>query len=96
MAAPKPIKLPLNRNLLGVCVWEEKLGAARLKLLNGSLAAWTDNPIDEGLCIAEFHSGMFRRVNCDDAILIMKSYIAFDENLAVSYTHLTLPTKRIV
>ena len=95
MAAPKPIKLPLNRNLLGVCVWEEKLGAARLKLLNGSLAAWTDNPIDEGLCIAEFHSGMFRRVNCDDAILIMKSYIAFDENLVITLIPKTNPRSAI-
>ena len=95
MAAPKPIKLPLNRNLLGVCVWEEKLGAARLKLFNGSLAAWTDNPIDEGLCIAEFHSGMFRRVNCDDAILIMKSYIAFDENLVITLIPKTNPRSAI-
>ena len=95
MAAPKPIKLPLNRNLLGVCVWEEKLGAARLKLLNGSLAAWTNNPIDEGLCIAEFHSGMFRRVNCDDAILIMKSYIAFDENLVITLIPKTNPRSAI-
>ena len=95
MAAPNPIKLPLNRNLLGVCVWEEKLGAAWLKLLNGSLAAWTDNPIDEGLCIAEFHSGMFRRVNCDDAILIMKSYIAFDENLVITLIPKTNPRSAI-
>ena len=95
MAAPKLIKLPLNRNLLGVCVWEEKLGAARLKLLNGSLAAWTDNPIDEGLCIAEFHSGMFRRVNCDDAILIMKSYIAFDDNLVITLIPETYPRSAI-
>ena len=95
MAAPKPIKLPLNRNLLGVCVWEEKLGAARLKLLNGSLAAWTDNPIDEGLCIAEFHSGMFRRVNCDDAILIMKSYIAFDDNFVITLIPETNPRSAI-
>ena len=95
MAAPKLIKLPLNRNLLGVCVWEEKLGAARLKLLNGSLAAWTDNPIDEGLCIAEFHSGMFRRVNCDDAILIMKSYIAFDDNFVITLIPETNPRSAI-
>ena len=95
MAAPKPIKLPLNRNLLGVCVWEEKLGAARLKLLNGSLAAWTDNPIDEGLCIAELHSGMFRRVNCDDAILIMKSYIAFDDNFVITLIPETNPRSAI-
>ena len=95
MAAPKLIKLPLNRNLLGVCVWEEKLGAARLKLFNGSLAAWTDNPIDEGLCIAEFHSGMFRRVNCDDAILIMKSYIAFDDNLVITLIPETNPRSAI-
>ena len=95
MAAPKPIKLPPNRELLGVCVWEEKLGAARLKLLNGSLAAWTNNPIDEGLCIAEFHSGMFRRVNCDDAILIMKSYIAFDENLVITLIPKTNPRSAI-
>ena len=95
MAAPKPIKLPPNRDLLGVCVWEEKLGAARLKLLNGSLAAWTDNPIDEGLCIAEFHSGMFRRVNCDDAILIMKSYIAFDDNLVITLIPETYPRSAI-
>ena len=95
MAAHKPIKLLLNRNLLGFCVWEEKLGAARLKLLNGSLAAWTDNPIDEGLCIAEFHSGMFRRVNSDDAVLIMKSYIAFDENLVITLIPETNPRSAI-
>ena len=84
MAVPKLIKWRRNRKFLVVCIWKEELGAARSELPNGGLAAWANNPIDEGLCIAAFYSEMFRRVDSRDAVLIEKSYIAFDKDFVIT------------